>query len=289
MVSRSFPVSLFVSCNNEASSGNIWYIELEPEHKIGTYNPIQQQKQIITESEEFISDAGLSPSGKQLAFTTATTNEDFQMWVINSDGTNLKRIEMFSEEPGFVWLNENLLVLATLWDDWADHPNDAYKWKRYDILTDRLRPLVAQGVGYYQWSRNHSAFQEIARYERTSYLGLGSLQLEGDTLKQKTQIELDPPKIPKYAGARRYLSWTTNGQAIAFSGKGSDNNMEIFLATDYGRTVWQITDFQKNYGLSSGGNISLSPGWLMDCLLDGFGIPKNIGAAGRRTDWVAEC
>ncbi len=268
----------------KAETAKVWYIALQPKTEIDTLDPTTGQKQVIIRSDIPINDAGLSSDGKRIAYvtilpgtTTLTEKGAYSVWVANADGSNLFRLPADFTQANFVWLNNEQIAIATLRDDYVTRANyDFFQWELFDIPSHELTALITNGAIVPPYALNHadSHVQVFQPDSQKAVIRFVDWQIQNSTLEQRVRFQVDPAQTPRYVGGYNFISATFDGAKIAFSGLGGKNNMDIFVATDQGRSVRQLTNFQQDYGLSSGGDLAISPNGRWVIFSMNLGLPR---------------
>ncbi len=280
------------ACAGTAVSGEIFFIRRElTSHEIVALNPANRQERVIIRLSNpgvFLADAGLSLDGKKVLYITNRDNSQ-EAWLTNSDGSKPMRVSLDFREEGFVWLDNNRIVFAGLKDEGYVSAEDAYQWKLYDLRSRELRPLIWKGLKISapgHWSRSNyrvyiPRIPEESLVEEKVIVFYGHIEVENDVVRVVMDEQVDPAQLPRGLGSPG--SATTDGRLIAFSGRGGVNNNDVFLASNYGRTVQQLTNFQKNYGVSGIGKLAISPNgrWVIFQLVLGLPRSPNLPTGGQ--------
>lgn len=275
---------ILAACNGAGVSREIWFTQRDPAgHKIVALNPITQQQRTVIRLKpgEFLADTGLSPSGEKILYISYPAKSP-EAWLANSDGTDPTPIALDFEEKGFVWLDNDRILFAGLKADWTAYPDDPYQWKLYDLRSRELRPLIWKGLQIPapdHWSRSHYQvyalrIPEESIIEEKVIVFYGHIEVQNDIVRVMMDVQVDPAQLPQGLGPPG--SATADGRLIAFSGRGGVNNNDLFLASDYGRSVRQLTNFQTDYGVSGiGWHLAVSPNgkWVIFEL--GLGLPRS--------------
>lgn len=247
---------LTVSCVTLPSQANIWYVTsrytfVQGQGKtydgaeISATNPTTGISRTVVRPPQkvAIAKASLSPDQKYLAYSIG------EVWLTNIAGSTIQRIGEPYNVVDFFWLNERNLVLIG-----TDDPHNYIfpyegEWILYDSLTQRRQQLTLTG------------HEEIVpcptRYSnnlppRVPLVGKGNLlahwELLGNTIRPVPDITITSEKLP----ARGYgcPSWTLDGDKLALAVETPTHTDEIFLISNKGSSIKQLTRFGDRYQMS---------------------------------------
>jgi hypothetical protein len=273
---------LFLSaCTGTEGSTEIWFTQRDPEgHKIVALNPATRLQRTIVRLKpgEFLADASLSPDGRKILYVSYRAQNP-EVWLANSDGSNPTRVGLDFEEKGFVWLDNDRILFTGLKINWTAYPDDPFQWKVYDLRSRQVQPLIWKGLTIPppdHLSRSHyqvyiRRIPEASLVEETSVVFYGHIEIENDVVQVIMDVQVDPLQLPRGLGSPG--SATADGRIIVFHGRGGINNNDVFVASDYGHSVRQLTSFRESYGVSGIGQLAISPNGKWVIFQGSLGLP----------------
>ncbi len=241
---------LNVSCVPQQIPGEIWYENgvsvVVPDKgksfdhmEIDAINPSTSQRRVVirTQKDEVVIWPSFSPNGERLAYITDG------IWVANADGANRRRVSDDQRDEDYFWLdNDSLVILRVTAPNQLPYEGE---WSVYDLSTRQRRPLSTEGerLIYCPIQRSKALAGKSPFDEEDN--PLGHWEISDNTIKKVMDVNIRRDQL-----SSRGLgcpSWTPDGQKVAIAVETPSFSDEIFLISDHGQSVKQLTHFEKGY------------------------------------------
>lgn len=243
-----------MSCAPTPDITDIWYVSYDGDthtYEINSINPVTRGSLAIirTQQNEALIWPSLSPDGAKLAYITDG------VWVANSDGTNRRRISDDQKDEDYFWLdNDSLVILRVTAPNQLPYQGE---WSLYDLSARQQRPLSTEGERLiYCPIERSKALAGKSPFDEENNL-LGHWQISDNVIKKVMDVNIRRDQL-----SSRGLgcpSWTPDGQKVAIAVETPSFSEEIFLISDHGQSVKQLTHFEKSYMASPFHLLELSP------------------------------
>jgi tricorn protease-like protein len=260
-------IGLAVGCRQQEHQNEIWYISQEylyspdgifhPQYEILAYNMATRQSRVVVAKVPniLVGDTRFSPDGKRVAFVKRYYSEQeysqASVWIVNQDGTGLVQTIHASFLPMFYWLPNNQLFINSFGNQRYNPPESRVV---YDPSMQVARKVTVKDEAdscIFQYFGDVFARLEI-QCRPNVHLALGHLENKDDVI----ELVIDA-RMPDLSGG--CLSWTPDGQSLAFCGTRDYSSYDVFVSLDRGQTVKRLTNFEKDYTLSGIHKLRLSP------------------------------
>lgn len=240
-----------IPTQNSSTTQQGWYDE------ISAINPVTNQIRQVYQSDfkGSISLPSVSPDGMQVAFKTDA------IWLANTDSTALHLVAPYPPNWDYFWLDDHRLVLMQV----TDLMKRKYQgdWVLYDTKSGQMRVLTTEDIVWFSCGLEGPG--SLAPWIAFNQNLLSKWVLDESHLIAIPQITLNTDKFT-LTDRIQCPAWTPDGKRLVISARPNGHTDEIFLLSDGGKVVKQLTHFDSQHEVSDlFPNLAISPdgNWIV--------------------------